>query len=623
MLRIVIGFFGRKGDLKKVIIKDSFKDYLLKIIALYEKKYLWLYFGLTLVIVALGFLVYLGFRRGKNKKLLQLGLLFISLLLGFLLSAFLAETNFYRKYGAIYFFKSKIKDSQLLPMQTEVFKDDLELVDFDTSNDFVVLSENVFSESKITRSANANFKLLSGGNLVLSSTDSKPAFLELRLKKELDYPGNLMQVVFSVLIKNGTSGTGYLSTFEFNGDKDEQIFYNDSTNRNNWYLLSGFFHRFSHPNGFVYPLNNYIFRMRIYTRGKNVIFTKPKLTAVRVYSGVEFDYKTVLPVKGYQEKLDRSANKVFMEPVNRKKDNSKIRILCLGGSTTWGYGTGGATTYPTLLKSLLNSYLESQSGRQYEVINAGIMGDTTFGLLYQLDRTDLFPVFDPQNNFPYLKSPIFYTKYSFLDLKPDVVFLAPMFNDLYYGFVFNRYQAFGGNKKISKIEKINSFLRFEGDNYLKSLFWVKYNAIGYYFYKFYHQLVSLVLDEKLLIGQTPPDYREKLISDYKMRLSLLVKKLKDNKIGVVLLQFPYMPTDEQKEIYQDISKEDNQVLKEVANEFKVPFVDLMKNNNNQYQDKKYWHDYVHPTGYGYLDYATKIFNRLFPITNPEISSEWF
>jgi acyl-CoA thioesterase I len=59
---------------------------------------------------------------------------------------------------------------------------------------------------------------------------------------------------------------------------------------------------------------------------------------------------------------------------------SKARIVCLGDSLTAGYGLPLAAAYPARLAEHLRA-----AGLDYEVINAGVSGDTSAGGLRRLD----------------------------------------------------------------------------------------------------------------------------------------------------------------------------------------------------------------------------------------------
>ena len=57
-----------------------------------------------------------------------------------------------------------------------------------------------------------------------------------------------------------------------------------------------------------------------------------------------------------------------------------ITIVCLGASNTEGYGVAPSQSYPTRLAVLLD-----ERGISARVLNAGISGDTTTGMLSRLD----------------------------------------------------------------------------------------------------------------------------------------------------------------------------------------------------------------------------------------------
>lgn len=57
-----------------------------------------------------------------------------------------------------------------------------------------------------------------------------------------------------------------------------------------------------------------------------------------------------------------------------------IRIVALGDSNTAGSGVGRERAFPARLEAILRT-----TGADVEVLNAGISGDTTFGMLNRLD----------------------------------------------------------------------------------------------------------------------------------------------------------------------------------------------------------------------------------------------
>ncbi|MAE69441.1 MAG: hypothetical protein CME06_03110 [Gemmatimonadetes bacterium] len=69
--------------------------------------------------------------------------------------------------------------------------------------------------------------------------------------------------------------------------------------------------------------------------------------------------------------------------IDLHKPEGTTRVLCLGGSSTYGDGISDShDTYPAVLEDLLNA----GSDRHYEVLNAGVSGYTTFQALRNLRR---------------------------------------------------------------------------------------------------------------------------------------------------------------------------------------------------------------------------------------------
>lgn len=67
------------------------------------------------------------------------------------------------------------------------------------------------------------------------------------------------------------------------------------------------------------------------------------------------------------------------------KSERTLRILCLGGSTTYGVSVvDDATTYPAELSRLLNNRLESTTWENFEVFNMGVGGYTSREVLTTL-----------------------------------------------------------------------------------------------------------------------------------------------------------------------------------------------------------------------------------------------
>lgn len=61
---------------------------------------------------------------------------------------------------------------------------------------------------------------------------------------------------------------------------------------------------------------------------------------------------------------------------------AKLKIVAIGASNTTGFGVGSQNAYPAVLQALLRN-----RGIDAEVINAGVNGDVTAGMLSRLDAS--------------------------------------------------------------------------------------------------------------------------------------------------------------------------------------------------------------------------------------------
>jgi lysophospholipase L1-like esterase len=83
-----------------------------------------------------------------------------------------------------------------------------------------------------------------------------------------------------------------------------------------------------------------------------------------------------IPVDEIRVKVEFRGKKISVE-----KPPNIYRIICLGGSFTygWPYDKNPSIAYPAVLEKLLNSI---PSNREYEVINAGVGGYTSYQALF-------------------------------------------------------------------------------------------------------------------------------------------------------------------------------------------------------------------------------------------------
>jgi acyl-CoA thioesterase-1 len=77
---------------------------------------------------------------------------------------------------------------------------------------------------------------------------------------------------------------------------------------------------------------------------------------------------------------DRSATTASGEPVDPAAPPPRPKVVALGDSLTIGLGLLEAQSYPSLLQQKID-----EEGYRYEVVNAGVSGDTSAGGLRRLD----------------------------------------------------------------------------------------------------------------------------------------------------------------------------------------------------------------------------------------------
>lgn len=88
---------------------------------------------------------------------------------------------------------------------------------------------------------------------------------------------------------------------------------------------------------------------------------------------------------GYQKTKHNSSG--FRGEAFTPKSDNTLRILCLGGSTTYGVSVvDNAATYPASLNRLLNDYSRQAGREQVEVFNLGVGGYTSREVLATLKR---------------------------------------------------------------------------------------------------------------------------------------------------------------------------------------------------------------------------------------------
>lgn len=124
----------------------------------------------------------------------------------------------------------------------------------------------------------------------------------------------------------------------------------------------------------------------------------------------------------------------FRGPEIKQKQTGSIRIICLGGSTTYGLTLTYDETYPKLLQDILD---RAVGKNHYDVINAGI---SAFKLCHIIELA----------------------KNEIIALQPDMVILMSVFNNLHrqgQNFGFTAIKSEGQNRAVRLANKIKEEIK--------------------------------------------------------------------------------------------------------------------------------------------------------------------
>ena len=101
---------------------------------------------------------------------------------------------------------------------------------------------------------------------------------------------------------------------------------------------------------------------------------------VVVFGLLLFTLSAFAACKGEPSKEAASTPSTISSPAPAKPDKSVAKIVAFGDSLTAGYGLNPEDSYPSLLQKKL-----AADGFNYEVVNAGISGDTSAGGVRRID----------------------------------------------------------------------------------------------------------------------------------------------------------------------------------------------------------------------------------------------
>jgi len=121
-----------------------------------------------------------------------------------------AETYFYFNNGSLFYNRSVFAiDEQYAATE------DLDLVDVNTKGDVIDIGGPLLQERNWEASANADYSIdMKRQEIILSSTDGKPAYVEMKVVSTFYQPRRQYQVQLSLFVKNSSDSISYISTFE-------------------------------------------------------------------------------------------------------------------------------------------------------------------------------------------------------------------------------------------------------------------------------------------------------------------------------------------------------------------------------------------------------------------------
>ena len=251
---------------------------------------------------------------------------------------------------------------------------------------------------------------------------------------------------------------------------------------------------------FIFPQEDELSQIRNIHEQDSMLFwkLKPKLNVT---------------IRGVKIKTNSLGLRIVDKDIRYKKDKYSFRIVCLGGSSTFGWGVEAEDAYPYKL----GEYLKKQNklGFDIEVINAGIAGYTSY-------QGKLF-----------LKNEI-------LKLSPDIIIVSYLVNDV------DKYRFYRNNNKSDKDKnKKNEILIFL-ENTLNSS-------------RFFRSLKNTILHAKgantKFYGNIQNSYKENRrvnAVDYKKNIIEIIDFAKQNGIKVILVKMPMQLPFKEKELSESL-----------------------------------------------------------------------
>ena len=306
-------------------------------------------------------------------------------------------------------------------------------------------------------------------------------------------------------------------------------------------------------------------RLIEYRKGKNI---------VQEFPDVIYEPHPYLPIILKPNSVFKTRN-ITINSLGYRGENFSIakkpgvfRIVCIGGSTTFGIGSSSdKTTYPQFLEDILNSKVQNQD---FEVINAGVSGYTTAENLINLEfrivdiSPDLIVIYDGYNDFKPNRVPNFKSDYSHWRYREPIYIGRPFLDNFrFYAKLKKLILKYSPRKQDSPFPELKRFDNASID--------------GVDAFKRNLRSITYIAKSK----------------NIKVLLSTFVIPLNDDNLKKDPERFRnllyFTPTFTYKGIL-DAKTKYNNAIKEVAKEENIPLVD---SNKIMPQSLEYFDDYVH------------------------------
>lgn len=139
------------------------------------------------------------------------------------------------------------------------------------------------------------------------------------------------------------------------------------------------------------------------------------------------------------ESIDKTAGdandfKLYRKPFTIKKKPGRVRILTVGGSTTYGFGVKSEDTWPGRLEQKLN---ERYPGK-FEVVNVAYLGGHLEGFISDFQKASRTYITREKWLEGARPGPESKAKWGWSDLDPDIVIVVPIVNDTAPDFTYMR-----------------------------------------------------------------------------------------------------------------------------------------------------------------------------------------